>query len=691
MPSTQTDATPTSTTSAVRVMGSRRLRLARYLWVLIFAVNLTYGLANWVVYTAGRVQPCTAEPCGVMQIPVDIALRYANSSVPFTAIALVRPILELIMVMAYTGVGLLIFWRRSRDWMGLLSGMALCLLGFQLTYSIETLPIIAPHTLPISLFLSSAMAVVTYTALYMFPNGQIRPRWSAIVMGITIAYEVLRGVFINIPQLGVSPGAMLIGTLVLCVFGFGLLRWRYRLLNQTERQQIKWLVLAFGWLVIGLTLSIAQRSVLPGMDTPLYPTLSLLAIVVQHTLYLALPLAFAFSMLRYRLWDADLVINRSLVYISSFITLGVLVFVLSLVLNAILANVTEPGSRVPFWVSVVVAIALFPWVSHRLARFIDRQVYGFRSGLTELSKKSAAETYFVPTNQTRAGTLTGEKMGAYVLGALLGKGPMSEVYTATDSFTGQTVALKVLPDSLNAEFEALQRFMREARVLSQLSHPNIVKLVTSGMSDSLHYLALEWVGSQTLQDRLANPIPFDEAIGYLRDVASALDAAHAAGIIHRDVKPSNILLRAAGKRPQAVLSDFGVAKLHNDTAPFVEDGFVGTLYYAAPEQISSAMVVDHRADIYALGIVAYQLLTGQHPFKTSTAGVVFAQLNRPPTDPHVLRPDLPQSARAALLKALAKSPAQRFETAGKFTDALWVDAFMLKPATHRSARTSAVR
>lgn len=668
--STQT-ATRTVSTVTMPIVNAQRLRWARAIWVVLVAVNTLYGLANWLVYTSLRLQPCAPETCLAMQIPTNAAVYFAQNGIPFAAAALVRPIFEAILVTIYTGVGIVLFRRRSDDWMGMLSGLTLCLLGFQLTYSIETLPVLMPQTLPISLLLSLSMSFAAYTSLYLFPIGRVEPRWTAYLLILTLVYEVPRGVFINLPELGINPGQMLYGTLILCGAGLWLQVWRFKRLAALERQQVKWVILAFLWLIAGMSLSAVQRVVIPNLEGTTYVISSLLAVVVQHVMYLALPIAFAFSMLRYRLWDADLVINKTLVYISSSIALVVITYGLFLALNALLVNMVGQQSPIPLVISLVTAIFLFPIVSSQLARLIDRQIYGLRVELSHLDTQSGAETYFIPTTDAKTGKYTGFQVGVYVLRALLGKGAMSEVYTAQDALNGQMVALKLLPAEMAAQGEALARFQRESKALARLNAPNIVQMVSNGMSGGLHYLALEWVGQQTLSDRLTQDLPmsFDEAFALIGDIAAALDASHAAGVIHRDVKPSNILLRSSGSKTQAVLTDFGVAKL-TDEDETNEHHFVGTPYYAAPEQITTSTAIDHRADIYALGIVAYQMLTGRHPFKVSPAAVVFAHLNRPPTDPHFIRPDLSKSARQALFKALAKNPDARYDSAGAFAAAL---------------------
>jgi len=661
-----------TSTATTRVVNLERLRWARAIWILIVVVNTVYGAINLGIYTAGRLQPCVAEPCQAMQLSIQAAQEYAQSGVPFAAAALLRPILELVLVVAYTGVGILLFLRRSDDWMGLFSGMVLCLLGFQLTYSIETLPVLAPNTLPISIFLTLAMLVMAYTTLYLFPRGRFESRSVVYLLAVTLAYELTRGLAINLPQLGISSGVMLFGTVLLCGVGLTMQVRRYRSLSPAERQQVKWIIFAFTLLSGGLFLSAFQKAIVSSLDGTWYVVASLLALLIQHVFYLGLPLAFTFSMLRYRLWDADLVINRTMVYVSAVVVLIVLFFGVFFTFNAILVTVTGANSTIPLVISFIAVAALFTPVSHVVAHIIDHQIYGLRVDLFDIEKQPGQETYFVPIQEAKSGRYTGLRVASYELSALLGRGAMSEVYSAQDLTTAGTVAVKMLPPELATQPESLLRFQREADALRQLNHPSIVRMISSGMSDGQHYLAMEWIDGETLLTRMNQtpPLTVRESLVIIAEIASALDASHAAGIVHRDVKPSNILLRRTDQAVQAVLTDFGIVKLMNDKTLSSRESFVGTPYYVAPEQITTSTTIDHRADIYGLGLVAYQLLVGRHPFNMSRAAVVFAHLNQPPPDPRSINPDLPISTSEALLKALAKSPNNRFNSAGAFAAAL---------------------
>jgi eukaryotic-like serine/threonine-protein kinase len=210
--------------------------------------------------------------------------------------------------------------------------------------------------------------------------------------------------------------------------------------------------------------------------------------------------------------------------------------------------------------------------------------------------------------------------------------------------------------------------------LAAIDHPNIVKVYDAGQVDGIYYMAMEFVQGRDLGDVLKEngTLPLAEIQPFLRDFAGALDYAHERGLVHRDIKPSNIMVRLKPDRSsyEVVLMDFGVAKLQDAQTELTGTGAIGTIDYMAPEQIMAAKAVDHRADIYALGIVLYEMLTGECPFKGTPGQVLFAHLQQPAPDPRTVKPDIPVSIAEAVLRALDKNPDARFQTASAMAAAL---------------------
>jgi Tol biopolymer transport system component len=259
----------------------------------------------------------------------------------------------------------------------------------------------------------------------------------------------------------------------------------------------------------------------------------------------------------------------------------------------------------------------------------------------------------------------------YVIERELGRGGMAVVYLADDLKHHRRVALKVLLPDLAASLGG-QRFLREIEIAATLAHPNILPLYDSGEADGLLYYVMPFVEGESLRDRLAREqqLPIADALQIVREVADALGYAHGLSVIHRDIKPENILLEAG----HAVVSDFGIARAVSaaGTATLTETGFaVGTPAYMSPEQATGSKEIDARSDIYALGCVLYEMLSGETPYTGPTPQAILAKkLSEPLPRVSVVRETVPAAVEAALSKALAKAPADRFPTAHEFATAL---------------------
>lgn len=276
----------------------------------------------------------------------------------------------------------------------------------------------------------------------------------------------------------------------------------------------------------------------------------------------------------------------------------------------------------------------------------------------------------------RRGSLSGARLGDYQMGTLLGVGGMAEVYRAKDLVLQREVAIKVLATQLADDADSVKRFRAEARRVGGISHPHLVPVYYAGEAEvrgkRLLYLVMPLMRESLRDLRLrAGKLPATEAAWLVLQVAEGLEAAHRSGIIHRDVKPGNVLLDAEG---HPALTDFGIARELWDTSsdvPTTENGLiVGTPGYMAPEQLCGDPV-DQRADVYALGAVFYELLTGQRPFVGATPYDLAAHvLHMPLTPPSVLEPDIPPAVEQVVLTALARNPAKRYASAAEFAQAL---------------------
>lgn len=264
-------------------------------------------------------------------------------------------------------------------------------------------------------------------------------------------------------------------------------------------------------------------------------------------------------------------------------------------------------------------------------------------------------------------SLTGKTIGRYRIMGNLGKGGMAQVYKAQDAKLKNYVALKILAPSFGISDEFHSRFKREAKVLTKLSHPNIVKILNSGEFQGMLYLVMEYVEGGTLKDKLGSPMPVEAAAEMLLPVAEALQYAHDMSIAHLDVKPANILITRDG---QLKLADFGVAKIldMDDTLDLSGPG-IGTPEYMSPE--TGLEKLDSRSDIYSLGIIFYEMIAGRTPFKANTPlAVILQKTNKPLPPPSKYAKGIPDSVEKIILTALAKNPANRFASMSAFAKAL---------------------
>src|SRR3954447_13478568 len=252
------------------------------------------------------------------------------------------------------------------------------------------------------------------------------------------------------------------------------------------------------------------------------------------------------------------------------------------------------------------------------------------------------------------------------------EGAMGAVYRAEDCSTGAQVALKVLLPELARDERFRQRFLRETGIAASLDHPNVIRTVAAGDEDGVLYLAMQYVDGPDLRELLHREGEFESerAIRLVEQVAAALDSAHEAGLVHRDVKPGNVLVRQEEEGEHAYICDFGLARHVSSVSSLTgERGFIGTIAYVPPEQIEGGEI-DGRADVYSLGCLLYECLAGAPPFaRDSELSVVFAHLNEPPPRLSDVRHDLPEAFDAVFAIALAKSPDDRYSTCGELAKA----------------------
>jgi serine/threonine protein kinase len=275
-----------------------------------------------------------------------------------------------------------------------------------------------------------------------------------------------------------------------------------------------------------------------------------------------------------------------------------------------------------------------------------------------------------PTDELRQ-RLARTLAGRYEIISLLGRGGMAVVFLAQDLTLERQVAIKVLPPDMSHDSKLIPRFQQEAKTAAKLDHPNIIPIYRVESEGGLDYFVMKYVTGRSLEQLLeAGPIPIDVARRVLREAALALGHAHKRRIVHRDVKPANIMLEDDGR---VVLTDFGISKAAQGASQLTGTGtIIGTPHYMAPEQ-AKGLEVDGRADQYSLAVVGHQILTGKQPFEGSAHSILYKHVFEPPPPVLDLRPDVPRDLCVALERALAKEPEQRFPTMEDFANAVGGD------------------
>jgi serine/threonine protein kinase len=299
-----------------------------------------------------------------------------------------------------------------------------------------------------------------------------------------------------------------------------------------------------------------------------------------------------------------------------------------------------------------------------------------------------------PTEELRE-RLTRALAGRYEITKLLGRGGMAVVFLAQDLTLERQVAIKVLPPDVTQDGKLITRFQQEAKTAAKLDHPNIIPIYRVESEAGLNYFVMKYVTGHSLEQMLdQGPLPVDLARRVLREAAMALGHAHKRGIVHRDVKPANIMLETDGR---VVLTDFGISKaLEGGSALTGTGAIIGTPHYMAPEQ-AKGLEVDGRADQYSLAVVGHQILTGKQPFDGSSHSILYKHVFEPPPRIFEARPDAPADLCAALDRALSKEPEKRFASMEEFASTVsgerrgphTVISAPVKPLSKKETKTKA--
>ncbi len=577
--------------------------------------------------------------------------------------------IDFLMMLGFCVIGGILIVRRSDDWFAIFTSLFLITFGVRITNLANSIAITPGYETSGGLILALGdIGIVLFSML--FPDGKFVPRWLKFIAPLLILSMLGIYIFPNAPFFWNTMGRT--GYLIVTTswYTIGILASIHRYLHHAtlaQKQQIRWAFIGvmgpFSWYLIFAVL----KNIVPafsgaGLWASGFEIVSRLAGIF---LFLMLPLFVTIAIAQTRLFDIDLLINRSIVY--GFLTVGLgLAFGLIFSLISVISTNIHQGDQ-SFMVAIVFAVfagALFQPARKKLQRFVDRFFYHIQIDYQKTPAEVRAESETI---------VTGTTLSSYRDLKLIGRGGMAEVYSATSPTSRKAVAIKVLRAALAEDEQFRKRFMREAQVVSTLEHPNIVRMTDFGNQDDVYYIVMELLSGPDLNRLLKDEgrLSLSRTVDLLSGIASALDYAHQNGLVHRDIKPSNVMLDSSTDPSRSVLTDFGIAKLTGAHTRITNTGMVGTFDYIAPEQIQASADVDGRADVYALGVMTYQMITGRLPFeRPNTGALLLAHLNAPRPDAREIVHDIPRHVSFAIQQAMDKNANARYATAGDFLSML---------------------
>ncbi len=646
---------------------SKAAPFVQIIWLSIVVLSVVFFVMGWPF----RLNELTHPPAGI-----SLGLEKAGLTPTVWAIGMLGS--ETLLMLFCTLVGIFLYFQLRKDLVIFLTSLALITFSTGILNVLEAFMVAYPQFDEVIRFQKALAWVLVVLIFYIFPDGRFELKWTR---GAFVGWLVFTLSWLILPDMPHDPtrlGALSTEWVYISYLGWLgsgaiVLFWRSIHSSSLEgRQKTKWVTTG---LVAAVFIAFMQE----------FPTL-VNNNFVDHTLpegiwyalistlifclgVMLVPLGIIFSIQHHRLWQIDFLINRALVY-------GLMVLMVVLGMYGIFTLFTDLVTGItgvqykwfPFLISGLLVFYLFRPTFRWVQSLVDKHVFGIH-----ISYQGTRE---VSQTQVKEITWTGQTVGRYQIKELIRTGRSGRVYQGEEIHTGKPVAVKFLHQNLVRQTDQRKAFVAEAKTLSKLNHPNIGKMLDYGEEgQSACYIVMEYLSTQTLADKLREEGPFsmDETKYVLDQIASALEFAHQQEIIHLDVKPGNILLKkksgaAFGYIP--ILTDFGISRTLFEDGSQVHRGVSGTLDYISPEQIHSPAHLDRKADIYSLGVVAYQLVTGELPFQNRYAAAkLIAHLFEPPPNPLEVNPAIPSKAALAIQQAMRKNPIERYNNVLGFTSA----------------------
>jgi hypothetical protein len=658
---------PLTSTGANLRTGGIRLPLLRTAFTILSLATLSFFSLGVPLYFRNYINNIDSETLSALN----------GLGLSGTFYAAYQTVLVVLLAIAFSIAGLIIAVNRSDDWLALLVAFTLIGQGANAFGPLQRMAAIPAFEIPVRFVIAMVLMGLPLSC-YLFPDGKVQKRWMLYVVSLWFAWLMI-SVFwhdfpINIFERGGNKTLRyLLSLLAVLSTGIYAQIYRYRHTSSPiKREQLKWIV--FG-IAVGIFTGVGVNLFLTFFEL-MDPSVSAYLIVDMVTQTLSVvaqftvPVAVVFSILKYRLYDIELVINRSLVYGSLTVVLaavfGVILFGLQAAYRAA-TNQTDPPT-IAVVIATVAASSLFQPARKVLRRFVNRRIFGMDVDFEEIKRREQKMEQFahLPSHAVT-------NVGGYKGLELIARGGMGEVYKARHPSLNRTVAIKVLSAFFKDDPDFNRRFAREAKTMAQLRHPNIITIHDFGDQDGVPFIVMEYLTGETLSQILAKQgcLSLGEALPLLQDLASALDYAHQQGVIHRDIKPSNVIVEpittlTTVRAQRAILMDFGIARFVTENTILTNSGDVmGTADYISPEQVQGLTDLDSRTDQYSFAVMTYQLLTGKKPFeRNNTWAMIRSHLEEPPPDPRIHVP-MPECTAVAILKGMAKKPEGRFASVGE--------------------------